>query len=197
MSDGGVSGLVLAAGVGRRIGRAKLRLTEGNASFLHRCVHALSGADVADVLCVVSPEEAGWAAAEVPTARVVLNATGSSAMISSVRIGVAALQSRQAIVILPVDHPDVASGTIRLILAAAAGHPGVVVKPVYRGRAGHPVLVPNAVFAPILASRDDDTLREILASAGGAALRVEVDDPGVLRNVNAPGDLESQHSMEE
>jgi molybdenum cofactor cytidylyltransferase len=197
MSDSGVSGLVLAAGMGQRVGMAKLRLTVRDETYLHRCVGTLRAAGTSDVVCVVSPDEAGWAATEVPGAHIVVNPTGSAAMISSVRVGIAALHWRDGVVIMPVDHPDVRSATIHHLLEAAGRNPGSLIKPVCDGNAGHPILVPHAMFAAILASGEHETLREMVAASGINIIRIEVNDRGVLRNVNTTGDLESGQSTEE
>lgn len=197
MMNDGIGGLILAAGKGRRMGGAKLRLMMGTETYLHRCVRLLCDAGVSDLVCVVSPEEAPWAEQEAAPGRVVVNSSGSPSMLSSVRIGIDALGSRSGVLIMPVDHPEVRIDTARQLLAAAIGAPDSVIKPVYNNRPGHPVIVPRVVFRALLMARQSDSLRGIIAASGVAVLRVEVSDPGVLTNVNTPEDLQSVKPMEE
>lgn len=197
MRSDGIGGLILAAGKGRRMGGAKLRLRIGPETYLHRCVRILCDAGISDLVCVVSPEDAFWAGQEAAPGRVVENSSGSPSMISSVRIGIVALGSRDGVVIMPVDHPEVRTATARQLLTAAIGAPDSVIKPVYNNRSGHPVVVPRVLFPALLTSRQSDSLRGIIAASGVAVLRIEVGDPGVLTNVNTPEDLQSVTPMEE
>lgn len=197
MTGDGIGGLVLAAGMGRRLGTAKLRLTVGTESFLRRCVRMLRSAAVDDIVCVVSPEHATWAEREAPDGRMIVNTSGSEMMLSSVRLGVAALAGCRGVVMMPVDHPYVQELTIRMLMDAGRCQQGSVIKPLYKGHAGHPIIVPREVVPAILASGDRDTLRGILAATAIPVWRVEVEDPGVLQNINMRGDFPSSEPMEE
>jgi CTP:molybdopterin cytidylyltransferase MocA len=188
----GIGAVVLAAGKGRRIGTAKLRLLAGGETFLHRCDRLARSGGANPVLCVVSTKEAAWAAAEVPGARVVVNGDDEADMLSSVQVGLGAIGACAGVVILPVDHPFVNGETIRLLIAAAQDDVGSVFKPAFNGRSGHPVLVPQAMFPAILGADRGATLREILRASGFVLRHVAVDDASVLRNINTAGDLISE-----
>jgi CTP:molybdopterin cytidylyltransferase MocA len=189
MTTGSIGALVLAAGKGTRIGTAKLRLSTGGESFLHRCVRTLHAAGVDVVAGVVSPEERAWAIAEVPGTPLMSNPSDSGDMLSSVRLGLELVTSCKSVVILPVDHPCVQAETVKKLVAAGRSEGDAVIKPSYQGRAGHPVLIPRTLFARVLSSGDRDTLHTIIAASGVPVTRVVVDDPGVLRNINTPEDL--------
>lgn len=191
MNGGSIGGLVLAAGAGRRFGMPKLRLTAATESYLRRCVRILSSAGAGRVACVVSPAEAAWAAGEVPGVRLIVNASGSDTMLSSVRLGVDALASHAGILLMPVDHPHVKEETVRLLVEAAIREPGSVIKPVHGGAAGHPIVVPREAVPAIRAANDHDTLRGIIAASKLPIRLLDVDDPGVLQNINTAGDLNS------
>ena len=184
-----IGALVLAAGKGRRIGTAKLRLSTGGETFLYRCVRMLRAAGADVVAGVVSPEERAWAVAEVPGTPFVNNPSDAGDMLSSVRVGMDLVSSCRSVVILPVDHPCVQAETVRRLVAAGRCEGDAVIKPLFQGRAGHPVLIPRTLFARVIASGEGDTLRTIIAASGVPVTRLAVDDPGVLRNINTPGDL--------
>jgi molybdenum cofactor cytidylyltransferase len=196
MKTGGIGGLVLAAGMGSRMGTPKLRLMKGPESFLRCCVRALlaGGADV--VVSVVSAEDSAWAAVEVPEAQITVNEVRSEEMLASVRVGIQALAHCDGVVILPVDHPHVNASTVRALLEAGRSEDNVVVKPTYRGHAGHPIVIPRLLYPSVLAAKQGDTLRALIASSGIAVRRLEVPDPAVLKNLNTREDLSALSQSE-
>jgi molybdenum cofactor cytidylyltransferase len=196
MRSGKIGGLVLAAGMGNRVGTAKLRLVKEGESFLRHCVRALLGGGVDIVVCVVSPENADWAADEVTEGHVVVNNAYSEEMLSSVRVGVRALAQCRGIIVLPVDHPLVTEQTVESLLSAGRKECDVVLRPIHGGKPGHPVLIPWSLYPPILASSSSDTLRSIIASSGVTVRDLEVPDGGVLKNVNTPDDFSSLSQKE-
>jgi len=170
--------VVLAAGAGTRLGGVAKALL-GAPTFLARVV-ATARAD--DVVVVVGPPFGAAVAAEAARlgARVVENPDPSRGMASSIALGFAAVHG-DAAWLWPVDHPAVQRATLEALLACE----GEVVRPRYRGRGGHPPLVAARLF-PALAAMTG-TAREVFAAA--RVVEVEVDDPGVVRDVDTPEDL--------
>jgi len=72
----------------------------------------------------------------------------------------------------------------RLAEAMTAGH---AVVPRYQGKRGHPVCFDKAYADELMALNGDQGGRRLLEQ--GCVTLVEVDDPGVLRDVDLPGDL--------
>jgi molybdenum cofactor cytidylyltransferase len=79
--------------------------------------------------------------------------------------------------------------TIKALLTEFRGFSDHVIKPVYHGRAGHPVVLPEHLFPIIQRAPGGTTLREVLGQTGVQVRYVDVDDGGVLVNVNTPADL--------
>lgn len=105
----------------------------------------------------------------------------------------------------PVDLPLVRPGTLELLRRSSAAQPARVVRPVYRGRPGHPVVLPCTVLAALDATLREagglfavpgdmkDLLRAEPLTACGADLEtVAVDDPGVVQDFDDPGTLETR-----
>jgi molybdenum cofactor cytidylyltransferase len=98
-----------------------------------------------------------------------------------------------AVAILPADMPWLAPGTAAALVAAwrAAARAGrgasAIVAPRCGGRRGHPVIVGAAHFGALLALRGDRGARDILEAH--PVDWVDVDDPGILRDVDTPEDL--------
>lgn len=175
--------VILAAGASRRMGTPKALVQAGGRPFVARIAEAARAAGCARVVVVVGPpHEAAIAAALPAGAEAVRNPAPERGMLSSVQAGVAALAPEVAAALIwPVDVPLVAAETARAILAG-----GDLVVPTHAGRGGHPVRVPRARFAELLALPPKAGLRALMT----AATRLPVDDPHVLVDFDTPADLD-------
>lgn len=182
--------VILAAGRGERIGQPKYRLPAEGGTFLDRVVGLARGAGCAPVVCVVTEEEAGRVQGQCgPTVSIVVNPNPSRGMLSSLREALTTIEGAPGAFVFPVDHPYIASATVRLLMECAVGQPDAVVKPEYIGRGGHPVYVPAGLFGLIRGGGPDASLRTIIAESGIRTVRVVVTDEGVVQNVNTPDDM--------
>ncbi len=183
--------VVPAAGRGTRFGATPKQLTDiGGMPMLERTVRSLLDAGVAPVVVVTEASAVlgGVAALHDARVRVVVNPDPSRGMFSSIREGLAAA-SGDPILVLPGDMPFVARDTIAALLAVAALD--AVVAPRYRGRRGHPVMLPARLRDRCLEAPPDSTLSNLIDDAGEERVYVDVDDPGILRDVDTPHDLTS------
>ena len=73
-------------------------------------------------------------------------------------------------------------------VAAAVGAGATLAAPVHGGVRGHPVGFGAACGPALAALADDFGARSLVAAHAGALLRIDVDDPGVLRDVDTPRD---------
>jgi CTP:molybdopterin cytidylyltransferase MocA len=120
------------------------------------------------------------------------NENPTSEMIDSVRIGVALLPDEiSAFYVHPVDHPAVAFDTLVKLLESWSNLPEKAHKPVCRHRGGHPILLGRLWASRIMQAPEDATLRDILQAWQDEVVAVQVEDPGVLLNVNHPEDYRS------
>jgi molybdenum cofactor cytidylyltransferase len=189
MTPGSVGAVILAAGRGSRFGGPKLRMMMEGQSFLVHTVEGLASAGAAPICCVVTAEDAPWACQVAAVAAVCVNPDPARGMLSSVIVGLAFLQGKAGAIIVPVDHPYVRVSTMKSLLNTFAGSPNHIIKPVHRGRTGHPIILPKTVFPAVLEASGLTTLREVLAQTGVPVQYVDVDDEGVLVNVNTPADI--------
>jgi molybdenum cofactor cytidylyltransferase len=86
------------------------------------------------------------------------------------------------------DMPFIDPVTIRRIAAAIAGG-AAIAAPAYRESRGHPVGFGAAFGRALGALEGDAGAREILSANAPALVRIEVDDPGVVRDIDTPADL--------
>jgi CTP:molybdopterin cytidylyltransferase MocA len=108
-------------------------------------------------------------------------------MLSSVQAGVRALpRGTTAFLIWPVDQPLVRADTVVQIVAAWRERNAPVVVPVYRGKRGHPTLFSAKLSAELLRAPEDEGARAVVHAHEKSVVEVEVDDPGILTDIDTP-----------
>ena len=83
------------------------------------------------------------------------------------------------------DMPWISPHTLNAVAGADPAHP--VVAPRHAGRRGHPVRFSRALWPELVALTGDTGARAVLARH--PPHEIEVDDPGVLRDIDLPADL--------
>ena len=129
------------------------------------------------------------------------NPRWKAGMLSSVQVGLrSALQLKpKGVLVLPVDHPGVSVATVNELATvleqaiAACRTPAerrafaYALVPRHRKRRGHPVAMSPALAAAIAADRQATDLSDAVRRSARLVGYLDVDDPGILRNVNRPG----------
>jgi len=86
------------------------------------------------------------------------------------------------------DMPFIRPSTIAALRdALAAGAP--LVAPFFRTHRGHPVGIAAKFRQELEALEGDEGARKIIAANGQSLRKIPVGDPGVLRDIDTPGDL--------
>ena len=124
--------------------------------------------------------------------RVVTNPEPQLGMGSSAVLLARAIPEDCSMLLWPVDLPAVKLETVRAVLEAGATHPDRLVTPVFGdpGVAGHPPLLPPAVVAGLRSMPNESRLDTFLRAQAGTPLEVPVDDPTILKDVDAKHDLD-------
>jgi molybdenum cofactor cytidylyltransferase len=103
----------------------------------------------------------------------------------SIAAGVSACGNADGWLILPGDMPLIRPSTIEAVAAGLERYPVCYAQ--YRGRQGHPVGFSTELFAELLTLSGDEGARRLVARY--PAQPIEVDDPGVLFDVDTAEDL--------
>ncbi len=178
-SDPAIHGVLLAGGASQRMGRPKALLKVGGRSLLRWGIDTLISAGCASVT-VVTGAYRGTLIRELPQGIHHIHARNwRGGMRASLTCGVRHAPNGP-IVVHHVDAPGVRASTIRKLMGALENQPVV---PVYHGQLGHPVVLPLRIRER-LAQPDLRPLNALMQEIG--IKRVEVDDNGVLSNVNTP-----------
>ena len=188
-----IVGVLLAAGRGERFGGDKLLVPlpagphAGAAVGLAACRNLRAALD--EVVAVVRTGDDALAAAFAREgAQVVVAERATEGMGASLAAGIAAAGDADGYVVALGDMPWIAPATIRGVADALAGGASIAA-PRFGGRHGHPVGFAAAHRAELVALRGDEGARSIVRTHAPAVRGVDVDDPGVLRDVDVPADL--------
>ena len=123
--------------------------------------------------------------------KIVMNPDYAEGMASSLRAGIAAVDPRaQAALIVLADQPCVRSATLHMLIEHhRVARPQIVI-PTYRGFRGNPVLLDRSVFPEIMEITGDIGCRAIFGGHSENISKLEVDDVGILLDVDTKEDLE-------
>jgi molybdenum cofactor cytidylyltransferase len=181
-----VYAIVPAAGRSRRMGTQKLLLSFAGTTVIGQIVRTLRASPVRGVIVVTSPAEPAVAsAAREAGAEVVANNDPAAEMLGSVRRGIRALPADcDAALVALGDQPTLRPELVTALVESAAG--GSIVVPLFRGRRGHPVLVPSRLFGEVLTRFDGVGLRGLLATHGEDVVELPAGDEWVLHDVDDP-----------
>jgi len=187
--------IVLGAGRGSRYTGARHKLAEpiGGASVLKLTVgNAL--ATGLSVLVVTTTQFADEVADLVAKRDIVVLDQGSGVapggMGDSIAAGVAARPGAGGWLVMPADMPLVRPATMIAVANGLSPHPVAYAQ--YVGRRGHPVAFGAELFSDLVRLSGDEGARRVLARYPGLA--VEVDDDGVLLDMDTEADLASMRA---
>jgi molybdenum cofactor cytidylyltransferase len=185
-------GAVLAAGRSSRMGRPKAFLPYGPVgaqTFLDRVIASMRDGGVDDILVVGRPDDEALIAAvsgsDTP-ARFVPNPHHELGQLTSIVAAVNAVDRPgvRGLLVIPVDMPLVRGATFAAILHASSQHPRSIVRAVCGGRHGHPVIFDRAYFDALRHAAPHTGAKAVLRDPRALVVDVEVDDDGVLRDVD-------------
>src|SRR6185437_9442027 len=191
-----IVGILLAAGRGTRFGGDKLLaplpepsldMPAGTAMGVAAAMHV--AAALPDSIGVVRPGDPQLAnGVRKAGLRVVECANADDGMGVSLACGVISASDADGWIVALADMPWIAPPTIRAV-ADVLAQGADIVAPAYRGTRGHPVGFSRRHFAALCALTGDAGARAVLLAHPDALTLLDVDDAGVLADVDRGSDL--------
>lgn len=180
-----IAGLILAAGASRRMGVPKANLDYRGETFLNRLIRIL-GEVSSPVVVVLGPDAGPIRETITRPAEFVVNPEPERGQLTSLQCGLRAIPAAaRAVMFTPLDYPAVEPSTVHSL--ADAWRPDVpLILPRHAGRRGHPVLLGAGLIPEFLALPESATARDVVRRH--AAQYVDVDDAGVVTDVDTPED---------
>jgi molybdenum cofactor cytidylyltransferase len=183
--------VVLAAGLSRRMGQAKLLLPIRGRPVVRLTVECVLAGGI-DTVVVVSGREhevLAEALSGLPV-RFAVNPTPEAGQSSSIRVGIAALPERtDAALIVLGDQPFLSREIIPALLAAFTRTGKPIVVPRYRDGRGNPVLFGRAMFPELAQVVGDQGARAVIERDPSRVAGVEFDSP-MPQDIDTPDDYD-------
>ena len=178
-------GVVLAGGASTRLtprlGVPKGLVPLGDGCFLTAIVRALKAGGCEAVVVAVGAYPEAYSAAVAGEAQVVTVLDWPRGMRATLRAALRAVPAGASVIMTHVDRPSLRARTVAALIEAADGERPIL--PTWRGRVGHPILLPP-VACEALCAPDDTPLRDRLPL--WRPRRLPVEDPGIRLNINTP-----------
>ncbi|PIA74980.1 nucleotidyltransferase family protein [Ectopseudomonas toyotomiensis] len=185
-----VAALMLAAGYSRRFGADKRRLVLGDGRSLLAASLALPCSMLEEVWLVLRPDESITELGLPASIKLVQHPLTAQGMGHSLAAGAERLlveSDADSVAIFLADMPSIHRHSLEALMACAASNR--IVLPSHQDKRGHPVVF-GRDFWPQLATLGGDAGAKAVLQHNAEALHiVELDDPGVLQDIDTPADL--------
>jgi molybdenum cofactor cytidylyltransferase len=189
---GGLAAVILAGGSSSRMGvpKALLRAPGGEETFLDRLIGILRP-HCSPVIVVLGHEadriRAGLS--RQPEAVFAVNHDWARGQLSSLQTGLGSVPAAASgVLFTPVDYPMVRPETIASLAEEFARRAGssVLVIPRFQGKSGHPVCLGREIVPAFLNLPEGAQARDVIHRHTARTCYVDVDDPGVLFDIDDP-----------
>ena len=190
-----VWGIVPAAGMSRRMGQVKQTLHFGGSTITGTVTRTLLEAEAGGVVVVTRRQLAEQLQLPAdPRVLVAVNDDAESEMIDSIRVGLAVLNrlhpgTRDGVLVVPADMPALRSQSCRACVGAYLADPDRIVIATHGGRRGHPIIFPLTMRGAVAGL--EGGLRMLPRMHPERVFLVEVDDPGVDRDIDTAEDYQA------
>jgi len=187
-----LAAIILAAGASSRMGSPKALLHIEGETFLDRLIRVYAGLFSPVVVVLGAEAETVHGGLRSPwPAQFVVNDRWPLGQLTSLQCGIATLPpAAEGCFFTPVDCPRVRPATLAALARAFDGNspPPLVVLPRHAARRGHPVGCARGLFADLLSLAPEQSARAVVHGHPERTCMVDVDDAGVLDDVDTPGD---------
>lgn len=179
--------VIVAAGLSSRMGKFKPMLPIGNQTMISRVVDCMKKVGASPIVVVTGyqREMIEGQLAEEDVVFVHNSLFRETQMMDSLLLGLEVLkESCSRVLVIPGDIPLIAMETIQSMLEIE----GAFVRPVFHGKAGHPVLLQTELTSILENYHGPGGLRGAIEHSGLEIQEVKVDDPAILMDNDTPED---------
>jgi molybdenum cofactor cytidylyltransferase len=181
-----IAGIILSAGASSRMGTPKAMLPLNGETFLDRLIRLFSEAGIPPIVVL------GHQAVEIQSGiqrgsegRFVVNPDPRRGMLSSLQCGLEAVpQEAEAVMFMPVDHPNLERSTLEKLIGHFNAELAPVTVPTFQGEHGHPVLIARPLIAELLALPVTAQASDVIHRYRGQTAYIPVDDPAVTSDID-------------
>ncbi len=183
------SAIVLTAGFSSRMGKPKALLEWKGLTFIEIILSNLAELEIPTIVVSNASIDIFGRLKSTKNVDWTENHRPEDGMLSSFRCGLRKLKSKNTNVMLClIDHPAVEQKTYKKLCNNAKKDKIVV--PVYNGRRGHPVIFGEDFINELLEKECPEGAKTIVKSHPESILEIEIDDIGVLMDIDTPEEYE-------
>lgn len=194
------AGIILAAGLSRRLGSPKQLAPYHGKPLLAWAVDAALDSNLQEIVLVLG-HEAGAVEASLkdrldnPRIRTVFNPNYRHGMAESLKTGLRQVKDRSpSVMFILGDQPLLKAETINLMLQRFWSSNMSICVPVYQGKRGNPTLFSSEFYPLLLSLSGDIGAREIIRAHPGCQLRVSISHERCFDDVDTEEDLTAHSS---
>ncbi len=181
--------LLLAAGFGRRFGSDKRYAPlPGGERLLVASARAAMNSGLPLRVCLREGEHDFAATLRDAGAGIIFCADAAAGMGATLAEGVAHCEDWDGVLVALGDMPFVLPDTYRQVAQALETAP--LCRPTFAGEPGHPVAFSSSLFGELCRLRGDEGARSVVQRHRIQLCELALDDPGILRDVDTPGDVD-------
>lgn len=187
-----IVGVILAAGESKRMGQPKALLKIGEHTFLDHIAASLANSKL-ELVYVVLGDHAERVEPTLPkTVHAIHNSNYREGQLSSLKVAIekAQYENCDGALVTLVDHPLVSPQVVERLIENFYLSRKRLIIPTHQGKRGHPILYSREVFPEILSAPANVGANSIRQANLEHTLEVEVDEPGVLIDIDTPQDYE-------
>jgi molybdenum cofactor cytidylyltransferase len=186
----GISVIILAAGLGRRMKGDKLHLELDGISLIDRVLSTVSRIGNLERIVVTNDQRIASKAASLGIIPV-KNPDAPLGQSTSIHKGIlSAREDTEGYLFVMGDQPFLTTGTLNRIVGAYKSSPTSIIVPVYGKDTGSPVLFPATLKDELLSLEGDNGGRQVLKAHGDLIRKVQIPSPDELMDVDTPEDYD-------
>ena len=201
--------VILSAGESRRMGQPKALLpfpenfpsaqsqrTQTAKTFLEHLIEVTRHPRAGIVRVVVGAHaEEIRARVKLQNDAIVVNENWQKGQLSSLQAAIRSLPAGETdgMLVCLVDHPLISAQLVSLLIETFERDKNKIVIPTYRGKRGHPVIFPSALYAELVGVRENAPenigARAVVRAHAADIVEIPVNEEGIIINLNDPETL--------
>jgi len=181
-----IAGVILSAGASRRMGTPKALLPLDGETFLDRLIRLFSEVAITPIVVLGHhAEEIRCGIERSASVRFAVNPDPERGMLSSLQCGLEAVPAEaEAVMFMPVDHPNIESSTLEKLISHFNAEHAPVTIPTFQDKHGHPVLIARALIVELLGLPTTAQASDVIHRYRSNTAYISVDDPAVATDID-------------
>ncbi len=195
-----IAATILSAGDSARMGYPKALLEFRGRTFLESILEASAALGIQRRIVVLGPNGGKILKNhDLHDVTVVWTKNFEAGPIGSIQAAIREIEPHpvDGLLVWPVDMPHVAIATIELLLDGFRAGRSAIAVPTFEGKGGHPVVFGRTVFEELLNTPDGEGAKAVVRADPGRVLKVEVDDPAIVEDLNTLSEYKTMRRRED